>query len=112
MDGTLTAAERTAAEAHASDCAHCQAMLAAMARTAPASPRQAWWTIGSVRWLVPIAAAMVAVAVWVVVNREPFQPQVAKTASTSRPVMEPEAKAPAPVETRAEPQAKIVEEPP
>ena len=57
MDGTLSVAERSAAEAHAADCAHCQAMLAAIALTAPAPPRRVWWTAPAVRWLVPVGAA-------------------------------------------------------
>ena len=35
-DDTLDRDARTAAETHAADCARCQAMLAAMVRTAPA----------------------------------------------------------------------------
>jgi hypothetical protein len=58
MDGALTASERAAAEAHASDCAHCQAMLAAMARITPAPAQRAWWSMPAIRWLVPIAAAL------------------------------------------------------
>lgn len=69
-DGTLSAREQSAAEEHAADCAHCQAMLAAMARTAPPEPPRVWWSWGSVRWLVPVAAAMTVVAVWIGTNRE------------------------------------------
>lgn len=65
MDGALTASERAAAEAHASDCAHCQAMLAAMARITPAPAQRAWWSMPAIRWLVPIAAALVVIAVWI-----------------------------------------------
>src|SRR5512138_325541 len=39
-DGALDAGALAAAEAHAADCARCQAMLAAMARTAPLAPAQ------------------------------------------------------------------------
>lgn len=82
MDGTLTAAERSAAEAHASDCAHCQAMLAAMARTAPVPARRAWWSMPAVRWLVPIAAALVVVAVWIGGQRTGTDREEAKMART------------------------------
>jgi len=79
-DGTLSAREQSAAEEHAADCAHCQAMLAAMARTAPPEPPRVWWSWGSVRWLVPVAAALAVVAVWIGVNREPSSlPQRADT---------------------------------
>ena len=68
-DGALDAARLATAEAHAADCARCQAMLAAMARTAPAAPVAAatsWW-MPSLRWLVPLTAAAAAVLVWTIV---------------------------------------------
>jgi len=68
-DGALDAGALAAAEAHAADCARCQAMLAAMARTAPLAPAQAvapWWK-PAFRWLVPLTAAAAAVLVWTIV---------------------------------------------
>src|SRR5262249_58698991 len=52
-DGALDAGALAAAEAHAADCARCQAMLAAMARTAPLAPTQvvAPWGKPAIRWL-------------------------------------------------------------
>jgi hypothetical protein len=64
-DGALSTRERAAAESHASSCARCQALLAAMARTNPPAPRRAWWRSATVGWLVPVAAAAVAVLVWI-----------------------------------------------
>jgi Photosynthesis system II assembly factor YCF48 len=68
-DGALDAGALAAAEAHAADCARCQAMLAAMARTTPLAPAQAvapWWK-PAFRWLVPLTAAAAAVLVWTIV---------------------------------------------
>jgi photosystem II stability/assembly factor-like uncharacterized protein len=68
-DDALDAGALAAAEAHAADCARCQAMLAAMARTTPLAPAQAvapWWT-PAFRWLVPLTAAAAAVLVWTIV---------------------------------------------
>src|SRR5215217_5652679 len=67
-DAALDASERAIAEAHAADCARCQAPLAAMIRTAPvpvATP--AWWRMPAFRWLVPLTAAATALAIWVTV---------------------------------------------
>src|SRR5262249_24667952 len=65
-DGTLNRRDRAAAEAHAASCSRCQAMLAAMARTAGPVPARKWWQLSTVRWVVPIAAtAALAVVVWV-----------------------------------------------
>lgn len=73
-DGSLTALERTAAEAHAADCDRCLAVLAAMARTSPlpsAADKPGWL---SIRWLVPLTTAAVAIAAWVIVQQpRPFQ---------------------------------------
>jgi hypothetical protein len=68
-DDRLTAAERDAVEAHAADCARCQAVVAAMVRAEPpAEPATPWWrrraTLG---WLVPVTGAAAAAVVWLVV---------------------------------------------
>jgi hypothetical protein len=68
-DDRLTTAERDAVEAHAADCARCQAVVAAMVRAEPpAEPAPAWWRRGSILgWLVPLTAVAAAV-IWVVVS--------------------------------------------
>jgi hypothetical protein len=64
MDGSLSRSELASAEAHAATCARCQAMVAAMAKTAPqvVQPERSWR-----RFLVPVlvpATALLALAVW------------------------------------------------
>jgi Putative zinc-finger len=68
-DDALSARERTAVEAHAADCARCQALLAAMVKTAPASSAAApsLWRMPALSWLIPAAAVAAALVVWVVV---------------------------------------------
>jgi Photosynthesis system II assembly factor YCF48 len=64
-DGKLNRRERAMAESHAAACARCQAILAAMAKTAAPPPARKWWQAQTVRWLVPIAASSaLAVVVW------------------------------------------------
>jgi hypothetical protein len=84
VDGTLTSHERAAMEAHAADCERCQALLAAMARTSSevASGVGVWrrrfaslWQAPGVGWLAPIAAAALAIVVWMAVPGRPG-PQV------------------------------------
>ena len=76
-DGALDARARSTVEAHAARCARCQALVAAMARTAPEPAASAWWRASPIRWLVPIAAGALAVTIWVMVppsvdqNRSP-----------------------------------------
>jgi hypothetical protein len=60
-DGALNARERDAVESHAADCARCQAMLAAMAKSAPPPPARAWWRMPALGWIVPLTAAASAV---------------------------------------------------
>ena len=75
-DGGLGAQAAAAVELHASNCASCTAVLAAMARTAPAAVvRPAWTTARLFRWLVPLAAAATAVAIWVAVPNRPIVPE-------------------------------------
>ncbi|HEX3704035.1 MAG TPA: zf-HC2 domain-containing protein, partial [Vicinamibacterales bacterium] len=69
-DGALAAGERTAVEAHAADCARCQALLAAMATTAPPSAPPAPARRLALGWLIPLAAAAAAMAIWVAVPNQ------------------------------------------
>ena len=72
-EGTLRARERTAAEAHAASCARCQALLAAMVKTAPdAPPARSWraWTL-ALGLATPLAAA-VALVIWIEMPQAPF----------------------------------------
>src|SRR5437764_5937830 len=88
-DGALSARERAAAESHASGCARCQALLAAMARTAPPAPPRKWWRTSTVRWLVPLAAGAAAIVVWISMPRAPLEqhvvppPAAAQTSATT-----------------------------
>lgn len=68
-DNTLDASGLAAAEAHAADCARCQAMLAAMVKTEPTRPDAAAsrWRMPSLRWLIPLTAAAAAVILWTIV---------------------------------------------
>ena len=80
IDGGLDATSLAAAEAHASSCERCQALLATVARTlpidvapdsiAPGFSRWTWWRW----WLAPIAATAAAVTLWMVVPQEPMRP--------------------------------------
>ena len=76
MDGSLSERERAAAEAHAADCDRCLAVLAAVAKTVPPPQKAARPSWLSVRWLVPIATAAVAVVAWIAVQdqRETVRP--------------------------------------
>jgi hypothetical protein len=67
-DDRLGRAERTAAEAHAADCARCQALLAAMVKTAPAAAAaRPPWRIPAFGWLISVTAAAAAIVLWVIV---------------------------------------------
>jgi photosynthesis system II assembly factor YCF48-like protein/putative zinc finger protein len=62
-DGTMSSAARASFESHAADCARCQALMAAMARTEPPSVEPAWWPRSLFTWLIPLAAATAAIVV-------------------------------------------------
>ncbi len=68
LDGSLDAQSRADAEAHAADCARCQAVLAAMIRSEPPPTAKPWLAGATLRWLVPLTAAAAAVAIWVAVT--------------------------------------------
>ncbi len=90
MDGTLSRAERAAAERHAADCGECLQLLAAMVRTEPVPVRQSWRLPAVARWAVPLAAAATAVALWVNADRRATPPAPARVASQAH---EPDARA-------------------
>jgi hypothetical protein len=120
-DGSMSGPSRAAFESHAADCARCQALMAAMARSEPpVQIHAAWWRRSPFSWLMPLAAAAAAVVIVVVFARTereapvqqaraespaaaPVAPSVTKAAppapapSAAAPVI-----APAPVSTRAD----------
>lgn len=103
MDGGLDAAGVAAAEAHASTCERCQALLATVVKTMPADVEPA--PIGSRLWkwwLAPLAATAAAVTIWMVV------PQTQMYRSMQPPGAEAPARdmaANAPAKPQAEPEA-------
>ena len=46
-------------------------MLASMVRIAPPVASRPWWRSVTIRWVVPVAAAATALALWVSVDRQP-----------------------------------------
>jgi len=65
--GTLSRRDAADVEAHAADCARCQAMMAVLVRAEPerAASSVPLWRWGAPRWLVPIGALAV-LALWAV----------------------------------------------
>ena len=85
-DGGLPPHVLATAEAHASECARCQAMVAVLLKQPPAvqaaeDRRASRWSLG---WLVPLAAGVAAVGLWFAV------PQPAKLADAPRPGTPPQ----------------------
>ncbi len=90
VDGGLDAQSVAMAEAHASNCARCQALIGTLARATPevaaksASPVRLWrW------WLAPLAAGAAAVTLWMVVPSDryaaPIQPKELQQAAAESP---------------------------
>ena len=68
IDGGLDAQAMAETELHLSNCARCQAMLAAIVRSEPDAPAVLpWWSRMHLRWLVPLTAAAAATVLWMVV---------------------------------------------
>jgi hypothetical protein len=112
-DEAIDARERAIAEAHAADCARCQALLAAMVKTMPApSAAKSLFRKPSLWWLVPMTSAATALVIWLAVpNRAPVQQSdsaamvVDQVAPAPRSV--PPADAQAKVQAEAEPRTKV-----
>src|SRR5207342_205571 len=104
-DDTLSPHERSGAEAHVADCARCQAMLAALARTMPPAVARAWWRRPAVEWLAPLAVAAAAAIVWVSVPRQTPVAPAAQSARAETRSLESNASLPSPPAIVAERQA-------
>jgi hypothetical protein len=100
----LRAAEAASVEVHLAACERCQAMLATLAATEPAVGVPATvplWRRWHLQWLVPLATAAIAVAVWVAVPGElTAPPQVADRVA---PAQKSESSAPVRPEPPASP---------
>jgi Putative zinc-finger len=93
IDGGLSGAALEVAQSHVADCARCQALVGAMARTdtivrQPESVSRLW-----LAWLVPLTAAAAAVVLWIAVPRVVDAPSPQAT-NTQNPAFQ--AKAPEP----------------
>jgi len=80
-EGTMSRAALAAFEIHAADCARCQALMAAMARTEPPPIEPAWWRRARFSWLMPLAAATAAIVIVVSLStgeRRAPAPQMAR----------------------------------
>src|SRR4051812_31798856 len=78
-DRGLSPGALASVESHLAGCSRCQAVLATLApSTAEASsPSVAWWRRGfGLGWLVPVAGAVAAIAIWIAVpeNKRPLSP--------------------------------------
>src|SRR5215471_8214903 len=90
-DGGLSARDRGAIESHAADCSRCQAMLAAMAKTAPTAPARAWWRTPALGWIVPLTAAASTVLWFGTTQIRRTSPQPEATATARQVSQEPQA---------------------
>lgn len=86
MDGGSSAAERAAAEAHASTCERCQAMLAAFVRAEPPPSRPVrWWSTGVIPWIVPLTAGVAVLALLFAID-----PAMLRPAAPPAPTLAPQ----------------------
>ena len=83
-DETLDPRERSAAEAHAADCARCQALVAAMVKTSPPAVARSWWRVPAIGYLIPLTAAAAGVTLWAILpSRSTFEPNNRAVAAVS-----------------------------
>lgn len=68
----LPRTEHESLDVHLSDCARCQALVAAFSRAEPDAVRaSSLWTRWRLSWLIPAATAATAAAIWVATPRVP-----------------------------------------
>lgn len=100
-DGALNVKELAAAEIHASSCSRCTALLVAIERTAPTVSVESHSKGRVFRWLVPLAAGAMAIAIWVAIPEQQVTPVVREEAGSSvltPPPLPTQPAAPAPPE--------------
>jgi len=100
VDEALSSRERSRLESHVADCARCQTLVAAIARTLPPPAPRVWWRKPAVAWLAPIAVAAAAIIVWVTLPRQDVpQPvaQMTRDAAPAPPQVSHDTAAPPPV---------------
>jgi hypothetical protein len=121
---SLRADEAATVERHVADCARCRALMASFLRTTPAAPVvESFWQKWRLAWLVPLATAATAAALWIAVpGNEPATvssappaspeasssaaPQMAQRGDTAAP---PETPAPAAELRAASPERRLAE---
>jgi hypothetical protein len=95
-DGGLRPAEAATVEQHLSECARCQALLAVFVRTTPEAPvTESLWHRWRLAWLVPVATAATAVALWVSIPRNQTAPTLPTAQTVARENAAPAQETPA-----------------
>ena len=75
-DGTLRQNDAMRVERHVADCARCQALLGAFVRISPpAAVTDSLWQRWRLGWLLPLATAAAAVALWAVIPETRLRPE-------------------------------------
>ena len=105
MDGGLSGAALELAQSHVADCARCQSLVGALARTHAIVPQPEPAPRRWLAWLVPLTAAAAAVALWVAVPRDGAAPvppaTVAQEQTAAAKAPEPKLAEPPPMATSA-----------
>lgn len=104
-DGTMSGAARAALETHAADCARCQALMAAMARSAPPPIEPGRWR-ARLPWLMSLAAAtgaIVIVVALIVIDRRGPAPPAALPGSAAAVVSRAEERSASPAAAPSKP---------
>ena len=112
VDGGLSGAALEMAQSHVADCARCQSLVGAMARTNAVVPQpeherapRRW-----LAWLVPLTAAAAVVALWVAIPREKIVPAAPVPAAAELQKQAADADAQEPALRNDQPRAPAAEE--
>jgi hypothetical protein len=95
--GSLRADEAATVERHVADCSRCRTLVAVFLQSTPAEPaRDSVWRRWRLGWLVPIATAATAAALWVAIpeNTPVYQPQEGAATTVARDATAPDLAAP------------------
>lgn len=71
VDGGLSRSDAAMAEAHVSSCPRCQEIAGLIVKTTPPPAAEAPWWRARAAWLVPAAASVVAVGLWIIAPISP-----------------------------------------